>query len=349
MNQLITPDDGRRSQRPLSATVLISTFNRSKRLAETLQSIAGTKAPGIAWDVLVVDNNSTDQTRQVVENCAADYPVPLRYVFEQRQGLCVARNTGIDATSTDVLALTDDDVRVSAGWLSSILDGLERHQCDYAAGRVVPLWEREPPEWFPRTNGLLWGVIAILDYGPEPVDLGRRVPIGVNMAVRRSAFARIGKFDVRLGRQGRTLLGQEVREWCLRARTSGLVGYYFPDAALEHHIPAARLTKRYFRRWFYWRGISRARLYAQNGMDMERPEESHLNFRDVPHVAGVPSLHVPQRGWSGLSCYRLKAQKPAGRELRAGAMAVELRRNRPAAMGGSTHRARVARIHRTRE
>ena len=80
---------------PLSSSVLISTFNRSRRLADTLQSIAHTKAPGIAWDVFVVDNNSTDSTREVVENCAASYPVPLHYRFEAHQGTCAARNTGI--------------------------------------------------------------------------------------------------------------------------------------------------------------------------------------------------------------------------------------------------------------
>ena len=288
MHEPTTPDDRERSGTRLSATVIISTFNRATQLAETLQSIAGTQAPGISWDVLVVDNNSTDGTRSVVEQHAARFPVPLRCVFEGRQGFSVARNTGIAACSSDVLAFTDDDVRVSPGWLNSIVDGLERYQCDYVAGRVVPLWEREPPEWFPRENGLLWGVIAILDYGPEPMELRRRVPLGVNMAVRRRAFERIGEFDVRLGRKAGTLLGQETREWCLRARASGLVGFYLPDAVLHHLIPATRLTKRYFRRWFYWRGVSRAMLYEQTGADMERPEASHLRFGEIPHIAGVP-------------------------------------------------------------
>ena len=271
-----------------SATVLISTFNRSHHLAETLKSLAAMHAPGITWDVVVVDNNSTDQTRQVVESFIANYPVPLRYVFERRSGHSVARNTGIKASSGEILALTDDDVRVSPDWLDRMVDGLERYQCDYASGRVEPMWEREPPAWFPEKPGLLWGVLAIVDYGRETMPLGRRVPLGVNMAVRRSAFDRIGELDVRLGRQSGTLLGQAEREWCLRARANGLTGYYFPDAVLKHHVPASRLTKRYFRRWFYWRGISRAKIYALNGRDMERPEESQLNFHDVRHIAGVP-------------------------------------------------------------
>jgi hypothetical protein len=79
-----------------------------------------------------------------------------------------------------------------------------------------------------------------------------------------------------------------VREWCIRARAAGVHGFYAPALTLRHIIPASRLNKRYFRRWFYWRGISRARLYATAGLDMEAPERTTLDFRKVPHVFGVP-------------------------------------------------------------
>jgi hypothetical protein len=161
-------------------------------------------------------------------------------------------------------------------------------KCDYVGGRVLPLWESAPPRWLPRTNGQLWAVIALLDYGPEPVRYGRRVPLGVNMAIRRAALERVGGFDPRIGRKAGTLLGQEVREWCLRAHAAGLTGYYVPEIVVQHLIPVDRLTRKYFRRWFYWRGISRAMLYAETGLDMEKPEESQLDYSRVPHVAGVP-------------------------------------------------------------
>jgi glucosyl-dolichyl phosphate glucuronosyltransferase len=134
----------------------------------------------------------------------------------------------------------------------------------------------------------LWGVIALLDYGAEPVKFGKRVPLGVNMAMRRAAIDRVGGFDTRIGRKAGTLLGQEVREWCIRAHAAGLTGYYVPDIVVQHLIPRDRLTKAYFRRWYFWRGISRAMLYGQSGLDMEKPEQSTLDFTRVPHVAGVP-------------------------------------------------------------
>lgn len=274
--------------RHLDATVLICTFDRADLLSATLESLARTVAPDLRWDVLVVDNNSSDDTRAVVERCAARYPVALRYVFEPNPGKSFALNTGIAATTADIIAFTDDDVRVSPEWLTRLVAGLERHRCEYVGGRVTPLWQCEPPRWLPRVNGQLWGVIALVDYGPHPIEFVRRVPLGVNMAVRREAFQRTGGFNTSIGRKAGTLLGQEQREWCVRATAAGLVGYYLPDAVIEHVIPADRLTKRYFRRWFYWRGIARAILYAQSGLDMERPGDSRVNVRDVPHMAGVP-------------------------------------------------------------
>ena len=271
----------------LDATVLICTCNRADHLSKTLESLADCVA-GMRCEVIVVDNNSTDRTRAVVEEWAARYPVPLRGLFEPQQGKSMAMNTGIAAARGRIIAFTDDDVKVRQDWLRRMVEGMDRHQCAYAGGRVIPMWEKEPPEWFPRTNTVLSGVVAILDYGPDAMEFGRRVPLGVNMAIRRQAFERVGGFDTRLGRKAGTLLGQAEREWFLRARAAGLSGYYLPDVELQHWVPANRLTKEYFRRWFYWRGIARAMLYAQNGLDMERPESSQLNFRDVPHLAGVP-------------------------------------------------------------
>ena len=126
------------------------------------------------------------------------------------------------------------------------------------------------------------------DYGPAPFEFGKSPAMGGNMAIRRDAFLRAGLWDNRLGRRGKTLLGQEQREWCLRARAAGLNGVYLPDMIVYHLVPAERLKKSYFRRWFYWHGISRAVLYENFGLDMESPEESTLDFTKVPHVMGVP-------------------------------------------------------------
>src|SRR6185503_12073323 len=96
----------------LDATVLICTYNRATLLGETLDTLARCRTRELAWDVLVVDNNSSDETRQVVTSRIASYPVVLRYLFEPRQGKSNALNTGLAATDAAVIAFTDDDVRV---------------------------------------------------------------------------------------------------------------------------------------------------------------------------------------------------------------------------------------------
>ena len=268
-------------------SIVIATYKRADILGDTLRSLAKLQ-PSAPWDVIVVDNNSTDATRSIVESMVPSFPAPLIYAFEREQGRSAALNCGFAIARGEIIVTTDDDVRVDPDWLTRIGRGLESQQCDYVGGRVLPLWEGPRPEWLPATNGRLWAVIALLDYGPKPIQFGARVPLGVNMAIRKTALDRVGGFDPRIGRKAGTLLGQEVREWCLRATAAGLSGYYIPDVAVQHLIPRDRLTKKYFRRWFFWRGISRAMLYAETGLDMEKPEQSTLDFSQVPHVAGVP-------------------------------------------------------------
>src|SRR3954471_12799718 len=291
-------------------SIVIATYNRAGDLAETLRSLAGLRPSG-AWEVIVVDNHSTDHTRAIVDSAAAAFPVPLRYVFEPEQGRSPALNAGIRRAQGEIVVTTDDDVRVEADWLDRAAEAIERLQCDYVGGRVLPIWGGPRPAWLPDRGGKHWAVIALLDYGSQPLEFGARVPLGVNMAFRRGAFDRAGLLDPNTGRKAGTLLGQEVREWCIRARAAGVRGFYVPELVVRHLIPAARLNKTYFRRWFYWRGISRAMLYERAGLDMEAPEQTALDFRTVPHVFGVPRYLYRKALASAAACLRATARRDA--------------------------------------
>ena len=270
----------------VTATVLICTYNRADRLAETLASLARSRDVPGPWDVLVVDNNSSDRTAKVVADAAAAFPVPLRYLHEPRQGKSHALNTGLAHVTADIVAFTDDDVRVSEEWLRAAMQVMaERPDVAYVGGPVRPIWGAPPPAWFPPANGNLWGTVAILDYGPAPFEYeaARRVPIGANMAVRRAVVERAGGFSPELGRTGASLLGQEQAEFFYRTRSLGARGEYVPSMAVAHHVPAARLTRRYFRRWWWWKGVSRARLHARHPQT-----ETGVDLSRVRRVAGVP-------------------------------------------------------------
>ena len=278
------------TERPhLHATVLIATFNRAHLLEETLDSIRQLRvAPDRAWEAIVVDNKSTDATRAVVERQARDFPVPLRYLFEARQGRSSALNTGIAHANGAIIAMTDDDVRVDEGWLEaaySALSGLDQ-SIAYAGGPVRPLWEATPPRWLDLERGDLWGTIAIQNHGDRlfVYEDARKVPLGANMAAKQSLFERVGGFKASLGRAGgRLVLGQEVPELLLRAQAAGCRGVYVPAMQVHHHIPAARLTPAYFTRWWFGKGVSRSM------MERIQPVTDHgVDLRRTSHLLRVP-------------------------------------------------------------
>lgn len=273
-------------------TIIIPTYNRADELRETIRSIAKLTVEG-DWELLVVDNNSTDNTRAVVEAEQRSFPASLRYLFEPEQGRYAALNTGIRAAAGSIIATTDDDARVEPDWLMRAKAGLDTIGCDYVGGKVLPIWKgQHRPAWLPNgPSGGHWAVLALQNHGDTPREFGvNRMPwpLGINTATRREVFGRVDLFDNRLGRKAGTLRNQAQREWHLRARAAGVRGFYVPDMVVHHVIEPERLNKKYFRRWFYWHGISRAILFAKLGVDMDSPDQSHLDYSQVPQIAGVP-------------------------------------------------------------
>ncbi len=273
-----------------TVAVLIATFNRAALLGETLDVLAESSVDAaLGWEVVVVDNNSTDDTRAVVESRRHAYPVPLTCLVEPVQGRSAALNTAIAATSAPLLLFTDDDVRVDRGWVAAGVRGLQGG-ADYVGGPVSPIWEAPPPPWLDLTRRNLWGTLAIQDHGAEAFAYEERrlVPLGANMGFWRSLIERTGGFRTDLGRtNSRRLLGQEVPDLLARARAAGLHGVYVPEMHVEHHVPASRLTRDYFRRWWTGKGYSKASLEVAQPLT-----ELGLDLRSVPHVGGIPRFMV---------------------------------------------------------
>jgi glucosyl-dolichyl phosphate glucuronosyltransferase len=271
----------------VDVSVLISTFNRCGLLASTLDSLAAMQVPAdLQWDVIVVDNNSTDGTRAAVEGRRATFPVPLRYLFERKQGKSHALNSGIAATGARVIALTDDDVFVEPCWLEAAARPLlSRRDIHYTGGPVLPLWEAPPPAWFQGGAAVLKGPLAILDYGADTFvfEDRRLIPLGVNLALCRSVIDRVGGFHTAMDRRGTSLLGQGQAEFFFRTRAAGLKGLYVPSMRVHHHAPASRVSLQYCRRWWYWKGVARARME-----DWHPISELGLDLAAVPRFLRVP-------------------------------------------------------------
>lgn len=271
-----------------SVSVLICTYNRARLLRETLLALRAIELPpDCAVEVIVVDNNSTDNTALVVEEAARDSHVPVVGLRETQQGKSFALNHGLSHATGDVIALTDDDVLPSKEWLTRIVRHFRERDVTFVFGKVLPRWGQVPPPELLTTRAQdIWGPLAIVDYGDVPTDYvpaqtGQRLPIGANLAFSRSALLAIGGWRTDLGKVNNTLISGEDHEIFVRLRRHGLyAGFYDPAASVRHYVPASRLTRRYFRQWFYWHGKTNALM-----LDDLFPD---LDLARVPSVAGVP-------------------------------------------------------------
>lgn len=253
----------------VDVSVVLCTYNRCTALAGALESIASSEMPpGVTWEILVVDNNSADQTRQVVRNFCKRYPGRVRYVLEPRQGLSHARNTGIEESRGELLAFTDDDVTVEPAWLRSLLAGFRHREWAGVGGRILPAQKLTPPAWLPHS----WkGIIcAHFDVGDNPVEL-TKPPFGANMAFRRSMFVKYGGFRTDLGRNPGDKVGNEDTEFGRRLMSAGERLQYRPDAVVYHPIVQERVTRKFILSW--WFDFGRA-IIRERG--------------DRPDVCGIP-------------------------------------------------------------
>jgi glucosyl-dolichyl phosphate glucuronosyltransferase len=293
-----------------SATILLCTYNRSRMLGDTLASLVALDAPAdCSWEIVVVDNNSTDDTAAVVAQYAAMSRVPVVYAKEPAQGKSFALNHGLALASGDIIALTDDDVLASKDWLSRLVETFREHSVTFAFGKVLPRWERvPPPELLTQRAQCIWGPLAIVDYGdeaaPYSVECNGRLPIGANLAFARDALVAIGGWRTDLGKVNNTLISGEDHEIFTRLKRQGLyVGYYDPAIVVKHFVPSSRLTRRYFRKWFFWHGKTEARM-----LDTLFPE---LDMDRVPRVAGAPRFLYRQAFWQFVRWFHLFASDDA--------------------------------------
>jgi glycosyltransferase involved in cell wall biosynthesis len=257
--------------------VIIPTHNRAALLTRALDSLLSAERPGgLDVDVTVVDNRSTDDTRQIVESVSPRFAGRLHYVYEPKPGRSHALNGGIAATSGDLVGMIDDDEEVDRAWLQTIASAFVDPATDFIGGPYVPRWGGERPPWL---GTAYRSAVGWCECGETTQQFGpgcEGMLMGGNAVIRRSVLERVGPYSVDLGRTpGTRLLSCEDEDMFLRLLAIGARGFYRPDLVIHHYVPPERLTKRYFRRWCFWRGVSLGVL------DRRRPAA-------VPYVLGVP-------------------------------------------------------------
>lgn len=250
----------------MDLSVVIGTYNRAHQLKGTLEALASQATPlSLAWEIVVVDNNSRDGTPEVVTTFARRSAVPVRYAFEPQQGQNHARNRGIREARGSVIAFTDDDVLPAPDWVAGIPAVMDRWNAWGVGGRILPRWEAAPPTWLVESRQLR-GCLALMEFAESRVLVfpmrGQPQVWGANMAFRRELFDEVGEFDsCRGARAGKLYRGDET-ELINRALERGLRVAYDPTLTVFHRIGRERMWRAYFRKLAFDTGEGEVRSGA---------------------------------------------------------------------------------------
>jgi glycosyltransferase involved in cell wall biosynthesis len=272
----------------IQISAIICTHNRASYLGAAIDSLLAQQLPAAHFEVIVVDNASTDDTRQVVE---ARSDERLRYVYEPVTGLSVARNRGANLAQAEILAYLDDDAVASPHWLAELLAAYQHNEkLAIAGGRVTLLWATNsvPPRWL---SAGLAGNLGAYDLGPEPLLIDRPglTPRGLNYSIRRQFLDQVGGFDPSLGRVGKNLLSNEELHMTELALAQGWQVAYLPAAHVAHNVAPERLNRAWFLSRGWWQGISecyREQLAGRAGIgQLNRGGERLLRglYRSLKH------------------------------------------------------------------
>lgn len=241
--------------------VIIPTYNRSKNLAACLSRLEAQKInPDVRWNLIVVDNNSSDDTAETVQNLSRSSEIEIRYVNEPHQGVSFARNRGVVESDAPLLAFFDDDIRPNDEWLQSIYDTFIEYDCDAVSGRILLPPSTVIPRWIQPS---MYGQLGKQDYGDSVFQFKdtSRLPFGGNMAIGRSTLLRLGMFDTRVGRfrdaknQIVMIKGEET-DFFSRLLASGGKIIYQPRSVVQHMILPHQLQKPFFRTLAFNTGIN---------------------------------------------------------------------------------------------
>lgn len=234
----------------MDVTIAICTRNRADLLAQALDSIGRLRIPDrLSWELIVVNNNSTDNTDNVIAAYVNRGALPIRREFEAVLGNANARNRATSVAQGNYLIWIDDDVVVHEGWLCAYVDAFRRWpDATFFGGKVIPQLEEPVPQWIRETWDsvpIVRTVFAFRDYGDKPIPLSlnpRRVPVGANCAILAAVQKEYGyhrNLGVRGPKRGISAADSFLFERLLH---DGHSGYWVPEAILAHHIPQSRQT-----------------------------------------------------------------------------------------------------------
>ncbi len=228
-------------------SVIVCTYNRAKYLPACLKHLAEQSVDYTNYEVLIVDNNSTDNTAEICHDFIAENEsLNFYYFLENNQGHTFARNRGILEAGGEILSFIDDDAFVKNDFIENIGQYFNSHKPIMAiGGKIIPVYETEKPKWMSK---YLLTLVSAIDLGDKPKAFkGNKFPIGANMAFRKEVFNKYGLFNTELGRRADGLEGGDEKEVFLRLKDNNEVIHYVPSVCVDHIIPEKRIQIPYIK------------------------------------------------------------------------------------------------------
>lgn len=282
-------------------SVIICTYNRDKYIYNVLRSLAENTLAHDQYEIVLVDNNCTDNTPNECMRFQQDFPsVNFRMFVETNQGLSHARNRGIMESKGDILVYVDDDALVNKEYLQTYAEFFEQYpEIEAAGGPIIPQYETAEPTWMSHfTKALITGYKYL---GNQVREFPHNdYPGGGNAAYRNDVFVKVGLFNVELGRKGDSLVGAEEKDIFDKMTTLGMRFFYLPNAILYHLIPEKKLSKDYFDRLTYSIGKSeRMRtLYIGRWKYLKRLCSEGIKWcASIVLCVGHTLCFAPKKGW----------------------------------------------------
>ncbi|MDB6093877.1 MAG: hypothetical protein JWM32_1439 [Verrucomicrobia bacterium] len=270
----------------LSVTVAIPTYQRAAMLRETLAGLVQQDYPAPLLEILIVDNNSPDNTREVVAGFSGAAHAP-KYVLETRQGANYARNRAIREARGDIIIFGDDDILIESNWVSEIVRPFQENpalRIGAVAGEVIPVFPDGCPAWVAGFHGP-----QAFRSDPGPLRRGQ-IPMSASLAFLRSTFPELGYFDTELGRKGGVVFGGDENLAIKRLLNGGYEVWFAPAARALHQMPGSRTTFKYVRKHAFDSARSRVVGRVRDDRDEGRGSTGYLLSRLAGNVAKAPAF-----------------------------------------------------------
>ena len=270
----------------MKLSVIIPTFNRAKLLSETLVSILNQSLDSDSYEILLIDNNSNDETLEVVKQLNSDHNNRIKYIFEEAPGLVNGRHRGAKESQGDILVFADDDIIASHNWLAAIQESFADPRIGLVGGKVLPQFEIEPPSWldaFWGRNELgKWNIyLSLIDLGEEIKEIPANFVFGCNYAIRKNVLYQCGGFHpdsfpidlIKYRGDGEAGLGDEIMK-------QGYQTLYNPQNLILHKVTKNRLTPTYFCRRAFFEGISNSYTEIRRQGKLLQSKTDNINFQE---------------------------------------------------------------------